>query len=661
MPSSNCSQELAPAYFNPTYARSNCRRPNSASGNRETKGTKCTMSNLADELLLDFEESGSENGDEQHDLGLESESPAIKGDNKDNGGDGDMVLDGDEEPLEDDHDEEMGGIDPLEDEDEAKAKVEKMQLGNVKDVRKVSTVMDRLEPLLKDIARFQSQPLDAQAINVGNIEDNPEYKVLTESNTLSTQLDGEIMKVHKFIRDHYSARFQELETLVQNPVDYAKTVAIIGNGPMDSDNIKSLQESTNNVLGESLKSVLDGPTLMIVTVEATTTKGQEVSQEELDRIIRACLMVVSMDRAKETLTEYVQSRMNVFAPNLTRLLGSSLTAAQLINTAGGLTNLARTPACNIAAWGSKKQSNSAFATNIGVRQQGFVYQSPIIRGVPNDMKTKAMKAVTAKLVLAARADTGHTYPHGDYGDELHNQVLSRLDKLTAPPPNKGQRALPAPDDKPSRKRGGRRARKAKEATAMTDLRKAQNRMVFGKEEKEVGYGTGESTAGMGMIGASNDGRIRGIQIDNRTRAKLTQKHKGWGGATPVGGAASSLRGFGQGAGSSTIDLRGKGLRTSGVGSTIGGGGSAAGTASSLAFTPVQGLELVDPKVQAELKRKRQADEDRYFKGGTFTQVSGSGGGNSNNNGTFKVPGQPPSKKVDTGSSKSMAPPPVPSK
>ena len=73
------------------------------------------------------------------------------------------------------------------------------------------------------------------------------------------------------------------------------------------------------------------------------------------------------------------------------------------------------------------------------------------------------------------------------------------------------------------------------------------------------------------------------------------------------------------------------------------------------------IELVDPKVQAELKRKRQADEDRYFKGGTFTQVSGSG--SNNNNGTFKVPGQPPSKKVDTGSSKSngMAPPPVPSK
>ncbi|KAH8675305.1 hypothetical protein BX600DRAFT_169074 [Xylariales sp. PMI_506] len=604
------------------------------------------MSTLADELLQDFEDSGSDNGDDQNDLGLDGDSPSALGPtNGDHDDDGGMVLDGDEEEPEED--EEMGGvngaaIDPMDDEDEAKAKVEKMQLGGVKDIRKVTTVMDKLEPLLKDISHYQSQPFNAQSINIGNIEDNPEYRVLTESNTLSTQIDGEIMKVHKFIRDHYSARFPELETLIQNPIEYAKVVAILGNGPMDSDSIKALQDKTNSVLGESLKSVLDGPSLMIVTVEATTSKGQELNPEELDRITRACLMIVSMDKAKKTLTEYVQSRMNVFAPNLTAVIGS-LAAAQLINSAGGLTALARTPSCNLPAWGSKKQANAAFATNVQNRQQGYIYHSPIIRGIPSDLKKKAMKAVAAKLVLAARADTGHANPDGSYGEELRLQCLERLDKMTAPPPNKGQRALPAPDDKPSRKRGGRLARKAKEATAMTELRKAQNRMAFGKEERETDYGIGDETVGLGMIGSSQDGRIRALQIDNKTRAKLSQKHKGWGGATPVGGAASSLRGFGQNA--SNIDLRGKGIRTSGVGTTIGGG--TAGTASSLAFTPVQGIELVDPKMQAELKRKREAEEDRYFKSGSFTQVGGAAS-------------QPPGKRIDTGATK-MAPPPLPMK
>ncbi|KAI1845636.1 hypothetical protein JX265_005326 [Neoarthrinium moseri] len=625
------------------------------------------MSTLADELLQDFEDSGSEHGDEQNDLGLDGGSPSLGQTNgdangaHDNGDDDDMVLDGDEEPPAED--EEMGGlngaaIDPLDDEDEAKAKVEKMQLGSVKDVRKVSTVMDRLEPLLKvicqssntpepttasnspqSIAQFQSQPFNSQTINVGNIEDNPEYRVLTESNTLSTQIDGEIMKVHKFIRDHYSTRFPELETLVQNPIDYAKVVAILGNGPMDQASIKAVQDKTDNILGESLKSVLDGPSLMIVTVEATSSRGRELSADELDRILRACHMIVSMDKAKKTLTEYVQSRMNVFAPNLTAVVGS-LTAAQLINTAGGLTALSRTPSCNLAAWGSKKQANAAFATNVQNRQQGYLYHSPIIRGIPNDLKKKAMKAVAAKLVLAARADTGHTSSDGSYGEELRSQCLERLDKMTAPPPNKGQRALPAPDDKPSRKRGGRLARNAKAAVAMTELRKAQNRMVFGKEEKETDYGVGDGTVGMGMIGQAQEGRIRATQIDNKTRAKLSQKNKGWGAIDPLGGSASTIR-----SAASNIDLRGKGLRTSGIGTTIGGG--AAGTASSLAFTPVQGIELVDPKVQADLKRKRAAEEDRYFKSGSFTQVGGTSS-------------QPPSKKLDVGAGK-MAPPPLPAK
>ncbi|KAH6659897.1 Prp31 C terminal domain-containing protein [Truncatella angustata] len=596
------------------------------------------MSTLADELLNDFEDSGSEQGDPQDDLGLDGEDSSVRqanGHSKDD--DDDMVLDGDEEPPEEE-DQEMSGLNaaaihPMDDPDEAKAKVEQMQLGSVKDVRKVTKVMDRLEPLLKvshpaqpstppsrargtanrlasalqDIQRYQSQPLNLSTINIGNIEDNPEYKILTESNTLSTEIDGEIMKVHKFIRDHYSARFPELETLIQNPIQYAKVVAILGNGPMDSSSIKALQDSTDNVIGEPLKHVLEKASLMTVTLEATRSQGQNLGRDELDRIFRACQMIVSMDKAKKTLTEYVQSRMNVFAPNLTAIIGS-LAAAQLINTAGGLTPLSRTPSCNLAAWGSKRQANSAFATNVQNRQQGFLYHSPIIRGIPTDLKKKAMKAVAAKVVLAARADTSHTNPDGAYGEELRGQCLERLDKMTAPPPNKGQRALPAPDDKPSRKRGGRLARNAKAAVAMTELRKAQNRMVFGKEEKETDYGIGDGTVGMGMIGHAQEGRIRATQIDNKTRAKLSQKNKGWGAIDPIG---------------------------------------AAGTASSLAFTPAQGIELVDPKVQAELKRKRAAEDDRYFKSGAFTQV---GGTNS----------QPPSKKVDVGAGR-MLPPPLPAK
>lgn len=625
------------------------------------------MTTVADDLLNDFGSSGDEAEDVENNNGLIHEDES----NGDRDRDA-MEVDGDAADEDDRLDSKPeNGLNDVEDAEATKAKIEKMQLGAVKDVRSVASLMQTMEPvlevstspgrvlmddsftsvLLRDspdvlvrtlqkITHYRSQAA-TQSTNVGNIEDHPEYHLLTQSNGLSTMIDGEVVLVHKFIRDHYSTRFPELERLVTTPLEYAKVVAILGNGPLDSDSIKALQTSTDNPLGTSLKSVLDGPSLMIVTVEATTSKGHEMTAEEMQRVVQACHMVISLHKAKQTLTEYVQSRMNIFAPNLTALIGS-LTAAQLLNAAGGLTGLSKTPACNIPSWGSKKKQ-SGLATNIGIRQQGYLYNSEMIRGIPNDLKKQAMRIVSAKLVLAARVDRIHSSADGSTGEDLKSACLERLEKLTEPPPNKGKRALPVPDDKLSRKRGGRRARKAKEALAMTDLRKAQNRMTFGKEEKEVGYGTGESTMGMGMIGQSNDGRIRGIQVDQRTRAKLSAKNKGWGGASTVGGAASSIGGFGQSAG---IDLRGKGLRASGVGSTV--GSATGGTASSLAFTPVQGLELVDPKMQAELSKKRKIEEDRWFKGGTFTQAGGSSSG-------FKVPGLPSAKRVDTGTTK-MGPP-----
>jgi hypothetical protein len=115
------------------------------------------MSNLAEELLQDFENSGSEGGDDQsHEFLRDDDHLAAKGlrgnhesKSKENGG---MELDGDEEES-DNEDEEMAngigtnGLD-IDNEEEAKAKVEKMELGGVEDVRSVAGLMTTLEPVL---------------------------------------------------------------------------------------------------------------------------------------------------------------------------------------------------------------------------------------------------------------------------------------------------------------------------------------------------------------------------------------------------------------------------------------------------------------------------------------------------------------------------------
>ena len=488
--------------------------------------------------------------------------------------------------------------------------------------------------------------------------ERPPIKVSNEFDVAVSTAD-ELTRLHKVLRDYYSIRFPELETLVTNPIDYAKTVAVLQNGPLDD--IKAKANSADNMVGAPLKAILDGPSLMVVAVEGTTTRGREMTESELKNVLDTCAKILKLDRERTQLTESIQSRMNEIAPNLTTLIGPE-TAAQFLNQTGGLRQLAKIPACNLPSQGSNRRDGLGFATNTSIRSQGFLYHSPIIQDVPNDMKKQALRIVSSKMVLAARADLSGFNRDGSLGEELEQQCFQRLEKLAEPPPNAGVRALPAPDDKPSRKRGGRRARKAKEAVAMTELRKAQNRVAFGKEEQEVGYGTGEGTIGLGTLGQQTDGRVRATQVDQRTRAKLSKSNKGWGAATPAAsGISSSLRTFGPGGGAGTASvLQAKGLRTLGVGSSLGGGST--GTASTIAFTPVQSLELVDPKVQAEMSRKRKAEEDRWFKSGTFTQVgqNQNNGSDKGQNGGFKVPALPPAKRVDTGESK-MGPPPVPSK
>ena len=112
------------------------------------------MATLADELLNDFEDSGSEGEAEPQDGLVQDGSttpPVYGGAHAPNSS---MVLDGDEE--EEDEDEEMStagaskdAVADAENEDEAKAKVVKMQLGGVNDVRNVASLMKTLEPVLK--------------------------------------------------------------------------------------------------------------------------------------------------------------------------------------------------------------------------------------------------------------------------------------------------------------------------------------------------------------------------------------------------------------------------------------------------------------------------------------------------------------------------------
>ena len=122
---------------------------------------------------------------------------------------------------------------------------------------------------------------------------------------------------------------------------------------------------------------------------------------------------------------------------------------------------------------------------------------------PPEYKRRIQRTLAGKCTLAARMDLERKLRDGSYGSKLREKVEKRIDQLAAPPPSKMTKALPIPDEGKKKRRGGKRARKAKEAYAQSELAKMRNRMEFGVEEEEVG--AFDETEGLGMI---NSGKIR---------------------------------------------------------------------------------------------------------------------------------------------------------
>ncbi|KAJ3074421.1 U4/U6 small nuclear ribonucleoprotein Prp31 [Podochytrium sp. JEL0797] len=415
----------------------------------------------------------------------------------------------------------------------------------------------RLTEIMTKIDHFMaSSRIRSQADNTGPVEEDPEYQVLVKANNLMFDVDSEILLVHKFIVDKYSFRFPELAQLVPNALDYARSVKTIGN--------------EMNCMKLDLKSLLPMPIVMNITVSATATNGRPLTSEQLSTIFEACDMALHLESIKHTILQYVESRMTFLAPNLTAILGPT-TAAKLMGAAGGLTALSKIPACNLQCIGKlvKGADSGGMFAKGQLKHAGFIFYSEMVQSVPPDYRNKATRMISAKCCLAARLDRARETRDGNAGRIWRDDIAKKLEKAMEPPPGHATKALPIPNDGPKKKRGGKRLRRQKELLSVTEAWKAQNRMKFGEAEEEIIVG--DTVKGLGLLGGQT-GKIRSAAVDPKKKLQMSKKHRSFSGTS----------------------------------------GTASGFSSSLAFTPVQGLELENPEAMAQ--RKAAMTDDKYFGG-----------------------------------------------
>uniref|UniRef100_A0A8K9Y3L6 U4/U6 small nuclear ribonucleoprotein Prp31 n=1 Tax=Oncorhynchus mykiss TaxID=8022 RepID=A0A8K9Y3L6_ONCMY len=389
---------------------------------------------LADELLADLEEAGDEGEDGLY-PGEEGESDGEAGEGHVEGG-----LEDIPEEMEVDY----SGAESV------------SSIAKLRNSKQFSEIMDK-------IAIYVEKQRKNSEVS-GPVEADPEYKLIVAANNLTVEIENELNIIHKFVRDKYSKRFPELESLVPNSLDYVRTVKELGN---------NLDKCKNN---ENLQQILTNATIMVVSVTASTTQGTMLGEDELKRLEEACDMALELNQSKHRIYEYVESRMSFIAPNLSVIVGAS-TAAKIMGIAGGLTNLSKMPACNLMLLGTQKRTLSGFSSTAVLPHTGYIYHCDVVQTLPPDLRRKAARLVSAKCTLASRVDSFHESADGKVGYDLKEEIEKKFDKWQEPPPVK---------------------------TIEDDA-----------YQEDLGFS-------LGQLGKSGSGRVRQAQVNEATKARISK-------------------------------------------------------------------------------------------------------------------------------------------
>ncbi|WKA03068.1 hypothetical protein VitviT2T_021201 [Vitis vinifera] len=231
---------------------------------------------------------------------------------------------------------------------------------------------------------------------------------------LLDDLDKELNTYAMRVREWYGWHFPELAKIVQDNILYAKAVKLMGN----RTNAAKLDFS--EILPEEVETELKEAAMI--------SMGTEVSDLDLMNIKELCDQVLSLSEYRAQLYDYLKSRMNTIAPNLTALVGE-LVGARLIAHGGSLLNLAKQPGSTVQILGAEKALFRALKTKHATPKYGLIYHASLIGQAAPKLKGKISRSLAAKTALAIRYDALGDGQDNSMGLENRAKLEARLRNL----------------------------------------------------------------------------------------------------------------------------------------------------------------------------------------------------------------------------------------
>jgi len=231
---------------------------------------------------------------------------------------------------------------------------------------------------------------------------------------LLDDLDKELNTYAMRVREWYGWHFPELAKIIQDNVQFAKAVKFMGS----RTNAADLDFSA--ILAEEVESEMKEA--------AVISMGTEVSDHDMLNIKSLCDQVISLSEYRGQLFDYLRSRMNAIAPNLTVMVGE-LVGARLIAHAGSLINLAKHPASTVQILGAEKALFRALKTKHETPKYGLIYHASLIGQAAPKFKGKISRVLAAKSALSIRMDALGDDTSASIGIESRAKVEARLRQL----------------------------------------------------------------------------------------------------------------------------------------------------------------------------------------------------------------------------------------
>ena len=341
--------------------------------------------------------------------------------------------------------------------------------------------------------------------------------LLEKANKYIIILNKYILEEIIILKDLYNIFFPELPTIVTNNYEYAKSIKIIEE---NKQLLKQENKTGIKKLSQEL-SFLPNNVSMALTFMLSSSNVMKINSEEKSaEIKKECDKILELFEQKTNLLNFISNNMKYLAPNLTLLLGAEI-AAKLVTEAGGLNELAKTPSGNILNMGRHELNLEGFST-MNKFNNGYLTELKEYQDALDSMKIKVLRRYANKTALAARKDAymNKNKNNEKYGEEMKALIAEKVEKIKNDIQPILKKPLPRPDDKPSRKRGGKRVRGIKKKYELTEVRKLKNRMQFGVPEAEY-RDTGK---GFGMLGVGGIGSTLRLN-PNKSNKIITKKQK----------------------------------------------------------------------------------------------------------------------------------------